>query len=85
MTEQMIADVVKIRTTNNKQALDGEEVGTQYCMHFEVNVGPADLEGGIDKSTVVGLNSFTAAAAARPEFVAVTKISVPEVDAPGIW
>ncbi|MFG3596477.1 M15 family metallopeptidase [Bradyrhizobium sp. RDI18] len=84
MTEQMISDVVKIRTTNNKQALawGGSWNSVKDSMHFEINVGPADLEGGIDESTVVGLNSFIAAAAARAPFAAVTTVAVPTVVAP---
>ncbi|MEH2513095.1 hypothetical protein V1291_004449 [Nitrobacteraceae bacterium AZCC 1564] len=71
MTEAMIADVLKIRTADGKQALEwgGHWNSVKDSMHFEIDVGPADLERGIDPSTVVGLSSFIARIEERAETV----------------
>ncbi len=56
MTEAMIADVLKIRTAGGIQVFEwgGNWKSVKDCMHFELDVSPAELEQGIDWATVGG-------------------------------
>ena len=62
MTPQMIADALAIKTANNKRALEwgGHWSSVKDSMHFEIDVGPADLADGIDPDTVAGWSEFMA-------------------------
>jgi hypothetical protein len=54
MTQAMIDDVLAIKTNNKKTAFrwGGDWNDRKDAMHFEMDVTPADLETGIDWSTV---------------------------------
>ena len=56
MTPAMIADVLAIKTKDGKRVFEwgGNWRTVKDCMHFEMDVGPADLASGIDWSTVNG-------------------------------
>jgi hypothetical protein len=58
MTPAMIADIEAIRTRNGVSPVKwGGHFSTRKdAMHFEIDVGPNDLEAGIDHSTVRGWN-----------------------------
>jgi len=54
-THSMIADALAIRTTGNRSLLawGGAFVSNKDPMHFQLDVTPDELSGGIDSSTVV--------------------------------
>jgi len=54
MTPAMIKDALSIRTYAGKPVFEwgGNWQSVKDCMHFEIDVAPDDLEGGIDWSTV---------------------------------
>lgn len=56
MTKAMVDDVLAIRTQAGKQVFEwgGNWITVKDCMHFELDLGPADLEPGIDWSSVNG-------------------------------
>lgn len=57
MTRQMIDDVLAIRTNNGKRVFEwgGSWLTLKDAMHFQINVGPDDLDTGIALATVAGL------------------------------
>ncbi|MBY5871912.1 M15 family metallopeptidase [Rhizobium ruizarguesonis] len=68
MTPEMIADILAIRTKDQVQVLEwgGGWSDRKDCMHFELDVSPAELEVGIDYSTVKGWNAGTPAVSSAP-------------------
>lgn len=56
LTPDMIAAALAIRTRNGKAALEwgGNWSSTKDTMHFEIDVAPEDLDGGIDAASVLG-------------------------------
>lgn len=54
MTPQMIADALAIRTRDGKQVFEwgGNWNTVKDAMHFEIDLAPEDLAGGIDWATV---------------------------------
>lgn len=63
MTPEMIADVMKIQTRAGTTVFEwgGHWNTVKDCMHFEMDVSPQDLEGGLDPTSVVGLEAYLAA------------------------
>lgn len=62
MTPAMIADVEKIKTTAGVQVFEwgGSWKDRKDCMHFELDLSPAELAVGIDPATVVGRDELLA-------------------------
>ena len=56
MTQEMINDVLAIQTTSGKRVFEwgGNWKTVKDTMHFEIDVAPNDLDGGIDSNTVKG-------------------------------
>jgi D-alanyl-D-alanine carboxypeptidase/Bacterial SH3 domain len=57
MTPEMIADVGAIKTKDAVPVFEwgGSWTSRKDCMHFELDLSPAELAKGIDRATVVGL------------------------------
>lgn len=66
MTRAMIDDVLKIATTKGVRVFEwgGNWQSVKDCMHFEIDVSPAELAEGIDWSTCAGAADL---ALAHPE------------------
>lgn len=56
MTAGMIADALAIKTKQGKRIFEwgGTWNGVKDCMHFELDLGPIDLDAGVDWTTVEG-------------------------------
>jgi hypothetical protein len=59
MTPEMIADVQRIKTNAGDTVFEwgGSWKDRKDCMHFELDVAPADLDVGIDHATVAGFGA----------------------------
>lgn len=59
MTPAMIEDILAIRTKAGERVFEwgGGWKDRKDCMHFEMDLSPEDLEIGIDRSTVVGIDA----------------------------
>ncbi|MFO1083103.1 MAG: M15 family metallopeptidase [Reyranellaceae bacterium] len=68
MTKAMIDSVLRIQTKAGLRVFEwgGSWQTVKDCMHFEIDVSPADMSVGIDTATVEGWDSFVANAAMPP-------------------
>ncbi len=84
MTKEMIESVLRIQTKAGLRVFEwgGGWQTVKDCMHFEIDVSPADMSAGIDTRTVEGWNTFVANAAAMPPAAAPTN-PAPTAGTPG--
>ena len=60
MTKAMIDDVRRICTRDGTAVFEwgGSWSDRKDCMHFEMDVSPAELAGGLDPDSIVGLAEY---------------------------
>ena len=62
MTKAMIEDALRIRTLEGTTVFEwgGSWRDRKDCMHFEMDVSPAELAAGLDPASIVGLDEYLA-------------------------